>query len=529
MTQEEKKPLFSGKVAFTLYDTYGFPLDLTQMLLMEKGIELNIDEFNEAMKEQKERSKANWIGSGDTKQNELYLQIENETNFLGYEEKVCSGTILKLIKNNQFVDKVESGDEIEIVTDNTVFYGECGGQIGDSGLIMKLAKDGNIPMPFSVIQINDTIKTSKGTIIHKGKVENGSFSINDLVSLNFDRKKRSNIERNHSATHLLHHALRFVLKTGSLQGIQKGSSVDDKRLRFDFLCNRQLTNDELNKIEILVNTLIYQNSPVKTTIMDIKSAKNTGAMALFDEKYGENVRVVSMGLQTVESTIIGSENNNSLLGVKSSLANMLSKKQKEYCSIEFCGGTHVKQTGDIGFFKIIKEESIASGIRRIEALTGIDAVNYVNSQINIINELTNCFKINNNELLEKIENLINENKTLKKQIENNEKAKLNDIVFDTKSKDSITINTKILENINPNDVKCNLVNWLNNKFKENNIVIIICKNENKNTILIGVSKNISDKYNANDILKKLEAKGGGQPHFVMGSITNINNIYNDIF
>lgn len=526
MTKEEKKPLFSGKVAFTLYDTYGFPLDLTQMLLRERGIELNIDEFNEAMKEQKERSKVNWVGSGDAKQNELYLQIEDKTNFLGYEEKVCNGTILKLIKNNQFVDKVENGDEIEIITDNTVFYGECGGQVGDSGLIMKLSQDGNIPMPFSIIQINNTIKTGKGTIIHKGKVESGSFAIGDLVSLNYDREKRCNTRKNHSATHLLHYALKQILGNNVNQ---KGSYVDNKRLRFDFSYNKQITKEELKQVENIVNNLICQNSFVKTEIMNIDDAKNTGAMALFGEKYGETVRVVSMGTKETVNKELKIENSNNITDITSSLQDMLKKQKKEACSIELCGGTHVVQTGDIGLFKIIKEESIASGIRRIEAITGIEALNYVNNQIDIVNKLSECLKANDGEILGKIENLINENKTLKKQIENNEKAKLNDIVFDKQEKNGIVFNTKILENANPNDVKCNLVNWLNNKFKENNVVIIICKNGEKNTILVGISKNITDKYNANDILKKLEARGGGQPHFAMGSIKNAEININRLF
>ena len=331
MTKEEKKPLFSGKVAFTLYDTYGFPLDLTQMLLRERGIELNIDEFNEAMKEQKERSKVNWVGSGDAKQNELYLQIEDKTNFLGYEEKVCNGTILKLIKNNQFVDKVENGDEIEIITDNTVFYGECGGQVGDSGLIMKLSQDGNIPMPFSIIQINNTIKTGKGTIIHKGKVESGSFAIGDLVSLNYDREKRCNTRKNHSATHLLHYALKQILGNNVNQ---KGSYVDNKRLRFDFSYNKQITKEELKQVENIVNNLICQNSFVKTEIMNIDDAKNTGAMALFGEKYGETVRVVSMGTKETVNKELKIENSNNITDITSSLQDMLKKQKKEAPSKE---------------------------------------------------------------------------------------------------------------------------------------------------------------------------------------------------
>ena len=185
-----EKKLFSGKVAFTLYDTYGFPLDLTQMILREKGIEVNVDEFNEAMQEQKQRSKANWIGSGDKKQNELYLQIDDGCEFLGYTETKTNAVILKLIKNNEFVEEVSAGDEIEIITDKTVLYGESGGQIGDSGLIILLNKENlSIPLPFSVIQINNTIKLPNSLIIHKGTVEMGTFKVGDFVNLTYNAEK----------------------------------------------------------------------------------------------------------------------------------------------------------------------------------------------------------------------------------------------------------------------------------------------------------------------------------------------------
>ena len=510
------KKLFSGKVAFELYDTYGFPLDLTQKILRERGIELNVEEFEQAMKEQKERSKANWVGSGDIKQNDLYLKINEKCEFLGYTETKVNANILKLIKDNEFVEEVKAGDNIEIVTDKTVFYGESGGQIGDSGLIMLLDKKNlSIPLPFSIIQVNNTIKTSNGLIIHKGTVELGSFKVGDLVNLTFDLQKRKKIRANHSATHLLHYALRQILGDTVTQ---KGSYVDDKRLRLDVSYNTTISKEILNKIEIIVNNIITQNTEIKTEIMDIEEAKKTGAMALFGEKYGDRVRVVSMGLSNKNNLNNFNKEENDISSVLNSFASV---NEEKYCSIEFCGGTHAKYTGDIGFFKIVKEESISNGVRRIEALTGLEALNYVNNKIDIVDTISNSFKISNDDILEKIKNLVNENKEFKKQISNYEKDKINNLSFEESvDKDGIKHIYKVLDNFEPQDLKVGILNWLNGKFKENYVIKLICKNNSKSIVIVGVSKNITNKYNAIEILKELNAKGGGQPHFAMGSIEN---------
>lgn len=513
-----EKKLFSGKVAFTLYDTYGFPLDLTQMILREKGIEVNIDEFNNAMQEQKQRSKANWVGSGDKKQNELYLQIDNKCEFVGYTKTKTNAVILKLIKNNEFVNEVSAGDNIEIVTDRTVLYGESGGQIGDSGLIVLLNKDNlSIPLPFSVIQINSTIKLPNQLIIHKGIVEMGKFRTGDYVNLTYDTEKRKRIKANHSATHLLHYALRSLL--GDTVN-QKGSYVDDKRLRLDISYNDHISLDTLNKVEEIVNNLIIGNTAIKTEIMNIDDAKKTGAMALFGEKYNQTVRVVSIGLTVSKDiNLLNLDDKN----ITEALTSLSTNQQKKYCSIEFCGGTHTEKTGDIGFFKIIKEESIANGIRRIEAVTGLDALRYVNNKIEIVNSISNNFKISSDNILEKIYQLVKENKELKKQISDFEKDKVNNIIFQEKIINNTRIMHKVIDNLNVQDIKVGILNWLNGKFKENCIVVLICKNNSKNTIIVGISKNITDKYNAIAILKKLGGNGGGQIHFAMGSIENIPN------
>lgn len=530
--QNIDKPLFSGKVAFMLYDTYGFPLDLTQILLREKNIEVDVEEFEREMKEQKERSKANWVGSGDTKQNELYLQLEGKTEFFGYEKNVINGKVLKLIKNNEFVESVNVDDEIEIITDCTVFYGESGGQVGDSGLIMLIGVDGVIPLPFSIIEVSNTIKTPSGVFIHKGVVSMGSFKINDNVNLTFDKERRNKIKANHSSAHLTQYALRTLFGENIMQ---KGSSVDENRMRFDFSYNKALTDLDVQEIETIVNGLIIKNTPVKVETMNIVEAKAKGAMALFGEKYGEEVSVVSMGeCEFKNHKTINNKQNATTEDVFEALNNLNHlSREKDYQSIELCGGTHVKSTGDIGLFKIIKEESIASGIRRIEAITGLEALNYINKKFTIIDTLTNSFKTSSDEIISKIENLIKENKEFKKQIDNYEKEKINQIQFVEEKMKNIIFIHKILENLNPQDVKNGLLTWLNSKFKENFIIILICKNADKNTILVGVSKNICHKHNANIILQQIGAKGGGQPHFAMGSIeafnhTNIENIKKDL-
>ena len=519
MKEKLNKPLFSGKVAFTLYDTYGFPLDLTQMILREKGgIEVDIEEFNQAMQEQKNRSKANWIGSGDVKQNELYLKLEDKCEFLGYEESKTNATILKLIRNNQFADSVLQGDNIEIITDKTIFYGESGGQIGDSGLIILLNKENmSIPLPFSIIQINNTIKLPNGLIIHKGVVESGNFKVGDFVNLTYDFEKRKRIKANHSATHLLHYALRSIL--GNTVS-QKGSYVDDKRLRLDVSCNNPISYETLIKVEEIVNDLIIKNTKIKVETMNINEAKKTGAMALFGEKYGENVRVVSMGLDKHKKSNKVDINKDSVVDALSSLSD---NNEEKYSSIEFCGGTHTEMTGNIGLFKIVKEESIANGVRRIEAVTGLEALKYINNKIQIVDTLSNLFRVSNENILEKINLLIKENKDLKKQISDFEKDKINNIVFEEEIYNDIKYIYKVFDNISVNDLKSGILNWLNSKFKENYIVVLMCKNGDKNTIITGVSKNITNKYNAVEILKKFGGNGGGQHHFAMGSIKEVNN------
>ena len=319
-----------GEVAFKLYDTYGFPLDLTQDILKSNSLTIDIDKFKLLMKESKELAKKNWKGSGDSAVDDIWFGIRDKlgaTEFLGYETNQAEGITLSLLKNNHEVNQLKSGDDGMIIVNQTPFYGESGGQVGDTGEIIS----GDF-----IFEVIDVQKKLGDLFVHYGKVKSGSIKLNQNIEMKINVERRQNIRAYHSATHLLHESLRRVL--GS-HVTQKGSLVEAERLRFDFSHMKPISADEINKIEELVNSMVKKKSNVKTRIMTPKEAVNNGALALFGEKYGEEVRVLSMG-----------------------------DEESKYFSTELCGGTHVKNTEDIGIFKITSQSSIASGIRRVEAL-----------------------------------------------------------------------------------------------------------------------------------------------------------------
>ncbi len=322
--------ILPGEVAFKLYDTYGFPLDLTQDILKNKSLTINIDKFQSLMKESKELAKKNWKGSGDSAVDDIWFSIKDKlgpSEFLGYETDQAEGIILSLLKDNKEVNELNENDEGMIILNQTPFYGESGGQVGDTGEIIS----GEFKF-----EITDVQKKLGDLFVHYGKVKSGSIKIKDNVEMKIDIDRRNNIRAYHSATHLLHESLRRVLGT---HVTQKGSLVAPDRLRFDFSHMKPISDQEIEKIESYVNLMVQKKSEVKTRIMTPKEAVNNGALALFGEKYGEEVRVLSMG-----------------------------DEKEKYFSTELCGGTHVRNTGDIGKFKIISQSSIAAGVRRVEAL-----------------------------------------------------------------------------------------------------------------------------------------------------------------
>ena len=328
--EKVKNNILPGEIAFKLYDTYGFPLDLTADILKNKNIKIDTSAFDKAMQKSKELARASWKGSGDKSVEEKWFKVReqlNPTEFLGYEFDKAEGIVLKISKENKFVENAKEGDEVEVITNQTPFYGESGGQVGDQGIISNSK---------CKINIQDTQKKMGDLFVHYGTVQKGTFAVGDSVNLEINIQKRNNARANHSATHLLHEALRRTL---GKHVTQKGSLVSPDRLRFDFSHNKPIEKDEMVKINKIVNEMVNGASDVQTRIMTPKEAVNLGALALFGEKYGDEVRVVFMG-----------------------------KEKNGFFSTELCGGTHVKNTKEVGEFKVISQSSIASGIRRVEAL-----------------------------------------------------------------------------------------------------------------------------------------------------------------
>ena len=478
-----------GSSAFKLYDTYGFPLDLTADILRGKNIKVDHVGFEKEMEKSKALARANWKGSGDKSVEERWFKVREEINpteFLGYEFDKAEGVIIRISKNGKFVDKADTGDEIEVITNQTPFYGESGGQVGDQGYIF--SSD-------SKIKVNDTQKKMGDLFVHYGKIEKGSISIGQHVNLEIDILKRNNSRANHSATHLLHESLRRTL---GKHVTQKGSLVSPERLRFDFSHNKPIEKEEMNKINNIVNEIVAGSSDVQTRIMTPKEAVSMGALALFGEKYGEEVRVVFMG-----------------------------KENNGFFSTELCGGTHVKNTKEVGKFKVISQSSIASGVRRVEALRDKQLEAYekmqkkdksqketnIKNEVEFVKKELQKLKINPDfkENLDLSENLKNLNKQLSKvRIEIIKKDKSKNIVKDKKI-GNILIREQILKDFPPKELR--KVIDEGKKDIKSGIVISISIFEDKVGLAVGVSKDLTSKYDAVVLAKAasviLGGKGGG--------------------
>ena len=478
-----------GKEAFKLYDTYGFPLDLTADILRGKDIKVDNDEFEKEMEKSKALARANWKGSGDKTVEERWFKIREELNpteFLGYEFDKAEGVIIKISKNDKFVQSANSGDEVEIITNQTPFYGESGGQVGDQGYIFSSE---------CKIKINDTQKKMGDLFVHYGKIEKGTISTGQSVNLEIDVLKRNNSKANHSATHLLHESLRRTL---GKHVTQKGSLVSPERLRFDFSHNKPIEKDEMIKINNIVNEIIAGSSDVQTRIMTPKEAVSMGALALFGEKYGEEVRVV----------FIGKENNG-------------------FFSTELCGGTHVRNTGEVGKFKVISQSSIASGVRRVEALRDKQLEEYEKTQskdkskketnlkkeIELIKKDLQKLKIKPDykENLDLSENLKILTKQLNKlRIESIKKDKSKNIIKDKKI-GNILIREQILKDFPPKELR-GIIDQGKKDIKSG-IIVCISTFEDKVGLAVGISQDLTSKYDAVDLVKTastiLGGKGGG--------------------
>src|SRR5215217_2485371 len=345
----KKGDMFDGDTAFTLYDTYGFPLDLTQDALKSRGIGVDLASFTDAMEKQKVKARASWSGSGDTASENVWFPLREKlgaTEFLGYETETAEGVVASLVKDGIEVGSLKAGESGAIVLNQTPFYAESGGQVGDTGL---MTGEG------ARFRVTDTQKKAGDLFVHLGTVEQGTLKPGTALLLEVDHARRSSIRAHHSATHLLHEALRQVLGDHIAQ---RGSLVAPDRLRFDFVHAKPITPDELSRIEDIANDVVLENDEVTTRLMALDEAREAGARALFGEKYGDEVRVVSMGRND-------RERGSNALG----------------WSVELCGGTHVRRTGDIGLISVTGESAVASGVRRIEALTGRHARKHANDRM----------------------------------------------------------------------------------------------------------------------------------------------------
>ena len=500
-----KNNSFPGEVAFKLYDTYGFPLDLTADILKNKNIKVDNASFDKEMEKSKKLARANWKGSGDKSLEEKWFKAREELNpteFLGYEFDKLEGVVLKISKGKNFVNEAKAGDEVEIVTNQTPFYAESGGQVGDEGVIY--SND-------CKVVIKDTQKKMGDLYVHSGKIEKGYLKVNQSVNLEINTNRRNQARAYHSATHLLHEALRRTL---GKHVTQKGSLVSPEKLRFDFSHNKPIEKKEIEKIEKYVNDMVNTCTDVKTRTMTPKEAVEKGALAMFGEKYGDEVRVLSMG-----------------------------KDNGGYFSTELCGGTHVKNTKDIGKFKIIGQSSISAGVRRIEALRDKQLQDYEKSlkkdqslkeknlkeQIDLIKKELSKYqtKPDYKEDLELSENIKNLNKQLEKiKIQNIIKDKSKNIIKDKKI-GSFTLRHQVLKDFPPKELRY-IVDQSKKDIKEG-IVVGFSSFEGKVGVAIGITNKLTKKYDAVELVKiaseVLGGKGGGgRKDFAQAGGTNKDKI-----
>ncbi len=476
-----------GETAFKLYDTYGFPLDLTQDALRQRGVTVDTDGFNSAMQRQKAEARANWTGSGEAATETIWFGIKDKvgaTEFLGYETESAEGVIAALVRDGAEVASAAEGETVSVVVNQTPFYGESGGQQGDTGTI---SGEG------FVITIKDTQKKGEGLFVHTGEVTKGSAKVGEPVELKVDGERRTRIRSNHSATHLLHEALRETL--GS-HVAQKGSLVAPDRLRFDFSHPKPISAEELTAVENLANEIILQNAQVTTRLMAVDDAIAEGAMALFGEKYGDEVRVVSMGT-----------------------AKHGEKAGKAY-SVELCGGTHVRQTGDIGLVRILSDSGVAAGVRRMEALTGEAARLYLEEQDERVKAIAGVLKTTPSEALERVNALVDERKKLERELtEAHRQLALSGGSSDggsaVETVNGVNFLGKVVTGVSPRDLKP-LADEGKKQVGSGVVLFIGVGEDGKASAVAAVTEDLVGRFSAVDLVRAASgalggAGGGGRP------------------
>jgi alanyl-tRNA synthetase len=474
---------FKGETAFTLYDTYGFPLDLTQDALRPRGISVDTDAFNAAMERQREKARASWTGSGELTTEAFWFGLREKlgaTEFLGYDTENAEGVVTALVRDGQEVAELRAGESGAVVLNQTPFYGESGGQVGDTGT---LSADGLLA------RVTDTQKKAGDVLVHAVTVEQGTLKVGAALALEVDHARRSAIRRNHSATHLLHESLRQVLGD---HVAQKGSLVAPDRLRFDFSHPKPMTAEEIEKVEDIANDFVLQNSPVTTRLMALDDARASGARALFGEKYSDEVRVVAMG-----------EGGGNSLG----------------WSVELCGGTHVRRTGDIGFISGLSDAGVAAGVRRLEALTGTPARKAANATISIAKSAAAELKAPLDEVPARLGALLEERRRLERELTDAKKklamgggAKAGAEANGVRIVGDVKLMARAVSGIEMKDLK-SLADEGKKQLGSGVVAIVGVTGEGKAGIVVGVTDDLTQRFNAVDLVKKgaeaLGGKGGG--------------------
>lgn len=479
LAKVENKVL-SGEVAFKLYDTYGFPLDLTADVCRERDITIDEAGFEREMQAQRARAQAS--SNFGTDYNNV-IKVGGSTEFKGYEVTECEATVVALFSNGKAVEAIQSGENAVVVLDRTAFYGESGGQVGDSGVIVS---------DICNFEVNDTQKYGQ-VFGHIGQLTSGTLSVGDKVKAEVNTTRRHAITLNHSATHLLHSALRQVLGD---HVAQKGSLVSENSLRFDFSQGEAISKADLEEIERIINTKIRENIVVTTEVMDLESAKQKGAMALFGEKYGDRVRVVDMTA----------------------------------FSVELCGGTHVKQTGEIGLFKVVSEGAVAAGVRRIEAVTGENAIGLLHQQQQILNQSAELLKADTASLVEKIQQLQEKSKKVEKELQQL-KDKLaaqagGELAKQAQQINGVNVVVQRLESVDAKALRT-MVDDLKNQLGSA-VIAFATQADEKVNLIVGVTKDLTDKVNAGELVglmaQEVGGKGGGRADMAMAGGSQPENI-----
>ncbi len=473
--EDRGEKVLAGEVLFRLYDTYGFPVDLTADILADRGMSTDQSGFDQAMAEQRAKARAAWTGSGDSTVAERYSRIANEirTNFTGYDGLEGESSIAVLMVGGNPAPRADAGDEVELVFEGTPFYAESGGQIGDRG---------SVDTESGTVEVLDTQKPVAGIVVHRGKVTTGTIHEGQTARLRVDPKSRAGVVRNHSATHLLHAALRTVLGE---QAMQKGSLVAADRLRFDFTHDVPLSEAEIEQIEDIANQWIENNVASDIRVMNYRQAIESGAVAIFEEKYGDEVRVVRFG----------------------------------DCSTELCGGTHARATGEIGFLKIVSETGIQAGVRRIEALSGLDALRHLREQERSLRRAADLLKVAPDEVPDRVERFLRERKEAQREVDalrTSQRGNVaSDLVDDARA---LAAGKALAARVDGTDAKSMraLVDDLRNRLGSG-VVFLAAETDGKVLLAAGVTKDLIADYKAGELIRELAALvgggGGGRPDF----------------